>query len=327
MIRNMGGNMLYKNVILIITSVLTLIMVAFNSDLYYKHKSEDYLNIKENIKEYDGSDTIDISKDVKIENIDYLYFDGEGSVFTGSGWMYKTIYIESLIKDENRPSKIAEFVITYKGQRLNFDYEISVADGVILTGDKLAKFRITPKDENIQGTLDFELSTQKALESFYTKKSLPIFISIALGADLIICIIFAVIDGITEKGFFNFNFDLPEFHLPDFNFDLDFCRGRGKPLSQEELEEREKIHREIEEKREKRRKEEARLAEIERRLERIKSYEEKYDLTKPENIVFKELAYDTIFKLFPDENDYKKPKLSSESNNTDSSESSNTNKE
>lgn len=294
--------MLYKNIILVIMSFLTLIMVAFNSDLYYKHKSKDYLNIKENIKEYDGSDTIDISKDVKIENIDYLYFYGEGSEYTKNGWMYKTIYIESLIKDENRPSRIAEFVITYKGQRLNFDYEISVADGVILTGDKLAKFRITPKDENIQGTLDFELSTQKALESFYTKKSLPIIISIALGADLIICIIFAVIDGITEKGFFNFNFDLP-----------DFCKPKQKPLSPEEQERLERLERE-----KKRQEDEQRKLENDKgKIERIKSYEEKYDLTKPENMVFKELAYSTLGKLFPDENDYKKPEIPSELKNID----------
>lgn len=294
--------MLYKNIILVITSFLTLIMVAFNSDLYYKHKSKDYLNIKENMKEYDGRDTIDISKDVKIENIDYLYFYGEGSEYTKNGWMYKTIYIESLIKDENRPSRIAEFVITYKGQRLNFDYEISVADGVILTGDKLAKFRITPKDENIQGTLDFELSTQKALESFYTKKSLPIIISIALGADLIICIIFAVIDGITEKGFFNFNFYLP-----------DFCKPKQKPLSPEEQERLERLERE-----KKRQEDEQRKLENDKgKIERIKSYEEKYDLTKPENMVFKELAYSTLGKLFPDENDYKKPEIPSELKNID----------
>ena len=253
-------------------------------------------------QEYDGRDTIDISKDVKIENIDYLYFYGEGSEYTKNGWMYKTIYIESLIKDENRPSRIAEFVTTYKGQRLNFDYEISVADGVILTGDKLAKFRITPKDENIQGALDFELSTQKALESFYTKKSLPIIISIALGADLIVCIIFAVIDGITEKGFFNFNFDLP-----------DFCKPKQKPLSPEEQERLERLERE-----KKRQEDEQRKLENDKgKIERIKSYEEKYDLTKPENMVFKELAYSTLGKLFPDENDYKKPEIPSELKNID----------
>lgn len=296
MSRNMGGNMLYKNVILVITLFLTLIMAALISTSYYGYNAKDYSGLKE----YVGSDTIDIAKDVKIENIDYLYFDGEGSEYTKNGWMYKTIYIESLIKDENRPSRIAEFVITYKGQRLNFNYEISVADGVILTGDELAKFRITSKDKNIQGTLEFELPTREVLRSFYVKKSLAMIISIALGADLIICIIFAFVDYKKEKGFFSFYFDLP-----------DFCKAKQKPFSPEQIEEAERAERE----RKQAEDEKICLEQERERQERINFYENKYDLKKSENMAFKELAYDTIFKLFPDENDYKKSEIPSESKN------------
>lgn len=290
--------MLYKNVILVITSFVTLIMAALISTSYYGYNAKDYSSLKE----YVGSDTIDISKDVKIENIDYLYFEGEGSEYTKNGWMYKTIYIKSLMKDENNFSEIADIVITYKGQRLNFDYEISVADGVILTGDKLAKFSITSKDKNIQGTLEFELPTQEALRSFYVKKSLPMIISIVIGADLIICIIFAFVDYKKGKGFFSFYFDLP-----------DFCKAKQKPLSSEEIEEAERAERERKQAEDER----FRLEQEKKRQERISFYENKYDLKKPENVVFKELAYDTIFQLFPDENDYKKTETTHESDNTD----------
>ena len=76
--------MLYKNIVLVITSFLTLIMATLISTSYYKYNAKDYSNIKE----YIGSDMIDISKDVKIENIDYLYFEGEGSEYTKNGWIY-----------------------------------------------------------------------------------------------------------------------------------------------------------------------------------------------------------------------------------------------
>ena len=86
-----------------------------------------------------------------------------------------------------------------------------------------------------------------------------------------------------------------------------------KPLSLEQVKEAERVERE------KKAAEDAkiRLEQEKKRQERISFYENKYDLTKPENVVFKELAYDTIFKLFPDENDYKKPETPSELNNTD----------
>lgn len=302
MIRNMGGNMLYKNVILVITSFLTLIMAALISMSYYGNNAKDYSDIQE----YVGGDEIDISKDVKIENIDHLYFEGEGSVFTGSGFTYKTIYIKSLMKDENNSSGIADIVITYKGKRLNFDYEISIADGVItqesVSNGKPAKFKITSKDNSIKGVLDFELPTQETLRSFYVKKSLPMIISIALGADLIICIIFAFVDYKKGKGFFSFYFDLP-----------DFCKAKQRPLSSEQIEEAERAERE----RKQAEDEKIRLEQEKERQDRIKIYEEKYDLTKPENMVFKELAYYTIHKLFPDENDYKKTETTHESDNTD----------
>ena len=293
--------MLYKNIILVITSFLTLIMAALISTSYYGYNAKDYSSLQE----YVGNDTIDISKDVKIENIDYLYFEGEGSEYTKNGWMYKTIYIKSLMKDENNFSGIADIVITYKGWRLNFDYEISV-DGVItqesVSDGKSAKFKITSKDKSIKGTLEFELPTQEVLRSFYVKKSLPKIIFIALGADLIICIIFAFVDYKKEKGFFSFYFDLP-----------DFCKTKQKPLSPEQIEEAERVEREKKAAED----EKIRLEQKKKWQERISFYENKYDLTKSENTVFKELAYDTIFKLFHDENDYKKPETPSELNITD----------
>lgn len=289
--------MLYKNIVLVITSFLTLIMATLISTSYYKYNAKDYSNIKE----YIGSDMIDISKDVKIENIDYLYFEGEGSEYTKSGWIYKNIYIKSFMKNENRPSGIAEFVITYKGQRLNFDYEISVADGAVTQESALsgapAKFRITSNDKSIKGALEFELPNYETLDSFYKKKSLSMIISIALAADLIICIVFAFVDCKMVEGFF--------LYMPDF------FRVKKKPLSPEEQERLERLEREKKRQEDEQRK----LENDKRKIERIKSYEEKYDLTKPENMVFKELAYSTLGKLFPDENDYKKPGIPSELKN------------
>ena len=284
--------MLYKNIVLVITSFLTLIMAVLISTSYYKYNAKDYSNIKE----YVGSDTIDISKDVKIENIDYLYFTkDEGQ---------RSYYIRSLLNDYgNSYGRNAKLIITYNGKLLNFDYDISVVGiGVaqgIGSGDNTLKLRITSKDKNVKGTLDFELYSGEMLRSFYIGKSLPTVISIALAADLIICIIFAFVDCKRVEGFF--------LYMPDF------FRVKQKPLSPEEQERLERLEREKKRQEDEQRK----LENDKRKIERIKSYEEKYDLTKPENMVFKELAYFTLGKLFPDENDYKKPEIPSELKNID----------
>lgn len=276
--------MRYKNIVLIITTVVVAIATAIIAATYYKWKPLDYSYLSE----YDMTDGIDISEDVKIENIDYLYYITEGKgYFTDEGWRYSEFNVRSLRGERFYGKK--DLIFSYDGKKLTFDYEIVAVDGALkaedVSADRSIKFRIVPKDKNVSGTLDFELPTRDALSNQYVLKSVPIVLVITLSIDLIIAIIFAIIDYKEYEGIFYW-VDLPS---------IDFSMGRSysttyshsvSSSTSDSLGSSASSSRQVS------------IASNQYKIERIKKYEEKYDLTKEENAVFKELAYDTLGRLF-----------------------------
>ena len=276
--------MLYKNVLLAIAVFVLAIATPIIASKSYVEQAEDYSALQE----YTGSDRINLAKDVKIENLEYLYFYGEGQVNDYKGWAYKTVYVKSLL--ENTYGKSSEIIFTYKGQRIKFDYTVSLPDGVLTiekgNSNEPVKFRVTANGGNVSGSLDFELNAMEITNNRQLPKALPRIILFYLTGSLVVCVLFAVIDYKKQMGFFAMR---PYAEV--------LLSRDPKTLTPKERAKRKQFLRAQEAAAEK----EAYL----KKVERVKLYEEKYDLSKPENMVFKEIAYGTIEKVFLTEDDFK----------------------
>ena len=270
--------MLYKNITLAIAAIIVAIASIFVANSYCKWQINDYSYLEE----YDETVEIDLSDDVKIENLNNLYYEVGGNYFTKDGWRYSWFDIKSLEKSGTNHVENAELIFSYMGKRVRFNYEIiaisdlmqeSVSSGVPL------RFQVVAKDKNVSGVLNFELKTHDVLRKEYMLQSLPISFIIFLGFDLLICIVFAIIDYKLDIGLYNLILFLPRRSM----------KNMPQPIVVDPI---------VEAEREAKRKEVQKKAEEAKRLARIKEYEAKYDLTKEENAVFKEIAYGTLGKLF-----------------------------
>lgn len=276
--------MLYKNVLLAIAVFVLAIATPIIASKSYVEQAEDYSALQE----YTGSDRINLAKDVKIENLEYLYFHGEGQVNVNKGWAYKTVYVKSLL--EHSYGSSSEIIFTYKGQRIKFDYTVSLPDGVLTiekgNSKEPVKFRVTANGGNVSGSLDFELNSEEITNNRQLPKALPKIILFYLLGGLVVCVLFAVIDYKKQMGFFAMR---PYAEV--------LLSRDPKTLTPKERAKRKQFLRA----------QEAAAAKEDylKKVERVKLYEEKYDLSKPENMVFKEIAYGTIEKVFLTEDDFK----------------------
>lgn len=301
--------MRYKNIVLIITTVVVAVATAIIASTYYKWESLDYSYLSE----YDMTEGIDISEGVKIENIDYLYYITEGKgYFTDEGWRYSEFNVRSLRDKRLVPYGNEDLIFSYDGKKLTFDYEIVAVDGALkaedVAADRSIKFKIVPKDKNVSGTLDFELPTRDALSNQYVLKSVPIVLVITLSIDLIIAIIFAIIDYKEDEGIFYW-VDLPSIGFSTSRSNSTTYSHSVSSSTSVSLGSSASSSRQVS------------VDSNQYKIERIKKYEEKYDLAKEENAVFKELAYDTLGRLFIKSSD----DSGEDQNNSDNTDDNKTN--
>ena len=168
--------------------VIVVTIVAACLCLFLPQKPKDYSYLEN----FPASQRLELSDEVKVENIDELYYSYETDIYGNP----TRFYIHDKFEEGYGEGR---FIFSYQNMQLNFEYEIEIVEvGSAYNPDEedtVSVLRITSLDDQITGSMLVKIGTEEMLTVKRVEGMYWWFLVGCGGIALLLAVIFTAIDG------------------------------------------------------------------------------------------------------------------------------------